>query len=110
MHKIVGQLIQAKEDMELLRKTLGGLNKEVTDIYHIIELLPLNGGKLVQLTSKLKKVLIKRREVKEQITVLETVFLHSNTKLDIHSINDRKHKRSKKYTEEARQAYKGLIC
>ena len=41
MHVIIQQLEDAREDYKNLNIKLKALNKEVNNIYHIIELLPL---------------------------------------------------------------------
>ena len=89
------------------------VESEISDCYHILELLPLNGGQRSKVTAKLIKLLKQRRDLKP---IME---YYSDT-LNGASVNSKKYNSSttvlerhqqsiNRYTNEAKRAYQKLF-
>ena len=71
--------------LDTIRKSgpneLRELDKQVSHIYHMIEMVPLNAAQLAKVTKKLKEVLKERRTLKDQISHLDSFFQSPTDKL-----------------------------
>lgn len=56
-----------------LSTELSKVDKEITDIRHYIEFYPLSASKGYQMAKLMKDCLIKRREIKDEIELLERI-------------------------------------
>ena len=98
---------QLKNEKTKSFTTLTHVDKQVNHCYHILELLPLNAAETAKVMKKLKGLLVQRRELKEQISQLDSMLgsrLHE-VKIDTERASDR----TKKYTNEALQMYKSIF-
>lgn len=75
--EIYEKLESLGEDIRERKKQLGAelskVDKEITDIKHYIEFYPLSASKGYQMAKLLKDCLIKRREIKNEIEILEKI-------------------------------------
>jgi mevalonate kinase len=53
---------------EILNLNLSKMDLLVSNTYHVLEINKLNGAKMLQLASKLRKILKQRREIKDLIS------------------------------------------
>jgi len=85
-----------------LRLKLRAIEDKKSDLYHVLELIPLDCVGMVKLTKALKVVLQERRVLKEQIIVLTGVStcLAGFNKCETSHINN-SGKRLKRYTVES---------
>lgn len=107
VHEAINRI---KSDRDRINNEVSKIDKEVNDHYHVLELLELNGAEMVKIASSLRKLLRKRRTLKEQQIML-TNFLSSN----VESAKDPKvsetnaHDRLNKYRSEAMASYARIL-
>lgn len=71
----LGEDIRARK--RELNTKLSNTDKEITDIKHYIEFYPLSASKGYQVAKLLKDCLIKRREIKNELEILERIQVMS---------------------------------
>lgn len=107
VHSAIGRI---KSERDKINTEVSSIDKEINDHYHVLELLELNGAEMVKIASSLRKILRKRRTLKEQQIML-TNFLSSN----VESAKDPKvsetnaHDRLNKYRSEAMASYARIL-
>ena len=107
VHEAINRI---KSDRDRINNEVSKIDKEVNDHYHVLELLELNGAEMVKIASSLRKLLRKRRTLKEQQIML-TNFLSSNVesakdpKLSVVNAVDRE----QKYRGEALKSYERIF-
>ena len=107
VHEAINRI---KSDRDRINNEVSKIDKEVNDHYHVLELLELNGAEMVKIASSLRKLLRKRRTLKEQQIML-TNFLSSN----VESAKDPKLSavnavdREQKYRGEALKSYERIF-
>lgn len=116
---VINKVASAKSELELTVSEsmvkYKQIESDISDCYHILELLPLNGGQMLQVTSKLVKLLKQRRNLKpvmhyaQEINnplaskTLEKKYASANSILKAHN------EAVLKYTNEAKQSYQRLF-
>lgn len=89
------------------------IESEISDCYHILELLPLNGGQMLKVTSKLTKLLKQRRDLKPVAEYYSEIHNKTVIKASKYSsstvVLERHHQAINRYTNEAKRAYQKLF-
>lgn len=99
LKNLINSFDGVKNTYESNEKKLDEIEKEIKDIEHELELASLNAVEMVVLTSDLKKLLIKRREVIDENRLLRPIYeqinKHSNFRsaLNYAEMNLRKEKK-----------------
>lgn len=70
-----------KQDRTRLEKQLGKIDKERSQLYHIIENTYFNASRGYCLAKQLQTVLHKRRKIKEEIDTLNSLIMNLNNNL-----------------------------
>ena len=107
VHEAINRI---KSDRDRINNEVSKIDKEVNDHYHVLELLELNGAEMVKIASSLRKLLRKRRTLKEQQIML-TNFLSSNVESakDLKVSETNAHDRLNKYRSEAMASYARIL-
>lgn len=90
----------------VLGNDLSKLDSQVNNIYHIIEISSLNAVQFTKLSYKLKEVLVKRREIKEQMIMIEGCLKDNKS---IETTSKESAKRLERYSRECKQGLANLI-
>lgn len=88
-------------DKDTTMKRVSQLDKEVSDLYHIIEFGNLNAAQSMKVVKKLKSVLAERREAKEVAAMFQS--FESLTGSKVHEMTKRSEKRLRDIQKEVDQ-------
>lgn len=90
-----------------LSRQLSEVEKEINATYHVLEMQGLDAVALVRLAKNLQKSLRERRQLKENISILQSVCTTVTQKTQ--EALKQSGKRQKKYSEESKNSYKQFI-
>lgn len=91
-----------KAETKKLADTASIVDKEISNLYHMLEILNLDAVHIAKISKKLSAALKVRRELKEDLNVCNLILHTSPAKLlPLEEFEKRGEQRAKRYKEEA---------
>lgn len=106
LENVINTINRLKTQKGILISQTSKLDKQVNDIYHMIEYIPLSASELAKVTKQLREILKTRRETKEKAIAISN-FLSAKVEdiKPIDVVNKNAGDRESRYKIEASQSY-----
>ena len=103
--KTIEDFVNLSSELEKARKELSLVDADLSNCYHSLEFGNLSGPKMMKIAKFQKEVLIKRRKLKESISLLTSVEAMCTNK-SLSTVVSRSNDRVEKYESETQEFLK----